>query len=73
MLSGVLRSTTAIQVSIQIMDAFVTLRRFISKNAEIFRRLDNVERKHIEYDEKFEKVFDAIENKDLVKKTRNIL
>jgi hypothetical protein len=60
MLSGVLRSKTAIRVSIQIMDAFVAMRRFISKNAEIFRRLDNVEKKHIEYDKKFEKVFDAL-------------
>jgi hypothetical protein len=68
MLSGVLKSKTAIRVSIQVMDAFVAMRRFISKNAEIFRRLDNVERKHIEYDEKFEKIFDAIENKGFVKK-----
>lgn len=68
MLSGILRSRTAIKVSIQIMDTFVSMRKFISKNAEIFRRLDFVERKHIEYDEKFEKVFDAIEDKSFVKR-----
>ena len=68
MLSGVLKSETAIKVSIQIINAFVSMRRFISKNAEIFRRLDGVERKHIEYDKKFEKVFDAIEKKDFVKR-----
>ncbi|MBD3268472.1 ORF6N domain-containing protein [bacterium] len=61
MLSGVLRSKTAVRVSIQIIDAFVALRKFISKNAELFRRLDNVERKHIEYDKNFEKVFDALQ------------
>jgi len=49
MLSGVLRSKIAVRVSIQIMDAFVAMRRFISKNAEIFRRLDTIERKHIAY------------------------
>lgn len=67
-LSGVLRSKKANQVNIQVIRAFVSMRRFISKNGEIFRRLDTVERKHIEYDEKFEKVFDTIENKNIVKK-----
>lgn len=67
-LSGILRSKKANQINIQVIRAFVAMRRFISKNAEIFQRLDNVERKHIEYDDKFEKVFDAIENKDVVKK-----
>ena len=65
MLSSVLRSDTAIQVSIQIMNAFVAMRKFISKNTEIFLRLDKVERKQIEYAEKFEKVFDAIQNKEI--------
>ncbi|MCK5593733.1 MAG: ORF6N domain-containing protein [Candidatus Aenigmarchaeota archaeon] len=72
MLSGVLKSDIAIKVSIQIMDAFVSMRKFISKNAELFRRLDTVERKQLESqimtDKNFEKVFKAIENKELVKK-----
>jgi hypothetical protein len=65
MLSGVLKSETAVKISIQIMDAFVAMRKFIASNAQIFQRLDNVERKQIDYDEKFEKVFDAIENKEV--------
>ncbi len=72
MLSGVLRSDTAIKVSIQIINAFVAMRKFISKNAEIFRRLDTVERKQLESqiktDKNFEIVFEAIENKEFVKK-----
>src|SRR3989338_9389219 len=44
MLSGVLRSDTAINVSIQIINAFVAMRKFISKNAQLFTRLDVVER-----------------------------
>ena len=68
MLSGVLRSDVAIKVSIQIMDAFVSMRKFISINAELFRRLDTVERKQLGYDTNFENVFKAIENKELVKK-----
>lgn len=69
MLSGVLKSNTAVQISIQIINAFVTMRKFISANAQIFHRLDGVERKQIEYkvetDEKFKRVFDAIEEKDI--------
>ncbi len=72
MLSSVLRSSTAINTSIQIINAFVSMRRFISKNAEIFTRLDVVERKQLEYqietDNNFERVFNAIENKEFVKK-----
>ncbi len=40
MLSAVLRSQVAVIVSIQIMDAFVETRKFISKNAGVFQRLD---------------------------------
>ena len=69
MLSGVLKSGTAIQISIQIMNAFVALRKFILKNAEIFSRLNFVERKQLEFEIKtninFEKVFQAIEDKDI--------
>ena len=69
MLSAVLHSDTAIKISIQIINAFVTMRKFISANAQIFHRLDGVERKQIEYkvetDEKFKRVFDAIEEKDI--------
>jgi hypothetical protein len=72
MLSGVLRSDIAIKVSIKIMTAFIAMRKFISKNADIFARLDNVERKQIEYkldsDDKFNKIFDAIESKSFKQK-----
>lgn len=43
MLSAVLRSETAIKVSIQIINAFVAMRKFITTNAQIFHRLDAVE------------------------------
>ena len=45
MLSAVLRSETAVKTSIQIINAFVAMRRFIATNAQIFQRLDKVERK----------------------------
>jgi len=68
MLSGVLNSNTAVKVSIQIMQAFVGMRKFISNNAGIFQRLDKVERKQLKTDEKFEKIFDALQNKNLIPK-----
>lgn len=62
MLSAVLRSDTAIDVSVRIMDAFVEMRHFIADNAHIFEqirsidhRLDSLERST---DERFERVFD---------------
>jgi hypothetical protein len=65
MLSTVLRSETAIRASIQIMRAFVELKKFISTNAAIFQRLENVEMKQIATDEKIERIFKALENNNL--------
>ncbi len=65
MISGVLRSSTAIKVSIQIMEAFVAMRRFIASNAQVFQRLDKVEIKQIEHDKKFNEIFEAIESKTI--------
>ncbi|MDR6785242.1 hypothetical protein ABIE26_003941 [Pedobacter africanus] len=65
MLSAVLRSTTAVNVSIKITHAFVQMRRFLGENADVFVRLDNVERKQLKADENFEKLFTALESNDL--------
>jgi hypothetical protein len=63
MLSGILRSKKAIEVSINIMEAFVAMRKFISRNTGLFMRLDNVDKKLIEHDDNFKEVFDALEMK----------
>ena len=57
MLSSVLRSPRAVQVNVEIMRAFVRLRRMLESNAELSRKLDALERK---YDDQFRAVFDAI-------------
>jgi hypothetical protein len=57
MLSSVLRSKRAVQVNIEIMRAFVRLRRILASNADLARKLDALERK---YDAQFRIVFDAI-------------
>lgn len=57
MLSSVLRSPRAVRVNIEIMRAFVQLRRILTANLELARKLDALEEK---YDEQFRVVFDAI-------------
>lgn len=65
MLSAVLKSQTAIQTSIYIINAFVQMRKFISNNALVFQRLDSLEQKQFKTDEKVDAILDAIENKEL--------
>ncbi len=65
MLSAVLRSDIAVEVSIQIMQAFVNMKKFISSNAGIFQRLDNIENKQFITDEKIKQVFKALQNRSL--------
>ncbi len=57
MLSSVLRSRRAVQVNIEIMRAFVRLRRILASHEELARKLDDLEKK---YDAQFKVVFEAI-------------
>jgi ORF6N domain len=57
MLSSVLNSERAILVNVEIMRAFVKLRQMLASNAELSRRLDELESK---YDKQFRVVFEAI-------------
>ena len=65
MLSAVLRSETAVKVSIQIIHAFVEMRRFLQANASVFARMDSMEKRQFALESKtmenFEKVFQALE------------
>lgn len=70
MLSGLLRNEVAIKVSINIMNAFVEMRKFLTTNRQVFERLNNVEYKLIEqndmlsnHEKKFEQVFNELQNK----------
>ncbi|MDT8391631.1 MAG: ORF6N domain-containing protein [Lentisphaeria bacterium] len=69
MLSAVLRSDTAVQTSIYIMNAFVRQRQFLAHSADVFRRLNHIEKRQIaseiRTDERFEKVFKALEEKNV--------
>ena len=65
MLSAVLRSDIAVKVSIQIMQAFVEMRRMVLGNAALFQRIGNIELKQQQADQKFEQIFTALESKDI--------
>lgn len=67
-ISSVLTSERAVEVSIQIMRAFVAMRRFLLTNAQVFQRLDTLEHKQLITDEKINTVLSAIENKDILPK-----
>jgi hypothetical protein len=72
MLSAVLKSRTAINISVRIMYAFVEMRKFIQSNAQVFQRLDRMELKQIETcsrldenDKKFDKIFSLMESGEI--------
>jgi len=64
-LSGVLKSKKAIEINIQIVRTFVSMRRFLSNNAQLFQRMGKVELKQLEQDSKINQVFNALEKKQI--------
>ncbi len=67
MLSAVLKSDVAVEISIKIMNSFVEMRRFLLSNKEMFSRLDRVELKQLETDKKLEEIFNYIASNSEVK------
>jgi hypothetical protein len=60
-LSAVLHSDVAEDASVRIMDAFVAMRRFINANAGLFQRVDAIEQRQMQTEQKLEVVLDKIE------------
>jgi len=60
-LSGVLKNEQASQVHVTIMRAFVSMRKLIASQIGLIQRIDGLERKQLETDNKFENVFKALE------------
>ena len=58
MLSAVLKSTTAVNVSIDIIKSFVMMRRFLKTNKNLFQRMNTVEQKIIEQDTNINKLLE---------------
>ena len=65
MLSAILKSDIAIEVSIKIIESFVSMRKLVSSNNLIFQKFENIEQKLSLYDDNFNKIFNAIESKEL--------
>ena len=65
MASAILRSDIAVKVSVEIMEAFVEMRRMLISNASLFHRLDKIELKQLEADQRFEEIFKALESDKL--------
>ena len=64
MLSTVLKTKSATQVSIAIMDAFVKMRHFIMDNKDVYKSLSNVNNILVEHDEKINFLFSKFDKKE---------
>jgi len=67
MLAGVLKSDIAVKVSISIIKSFIEMRKFLTTNGQLFERLTNVEYKLLEHDKKFDKVFNQLQQEEIIK------
>jgi len=69
MLTSVLRSDVAVKMSIQIINAFVNMRKFLTENGEIFKKIDILEKRQLSFEikteTKFENILNAIEDKSI--------
>lgn len=65
MLSAVLKSETAVKMSIQIINAFVAMRHFLISNAQVFQRLESLEIKQLDTDRKLNQVLDAFQQNEI--------
>lgn len=67
MLAGILKSEIAVNVSINIIKAFIEMRKFISLNGQVFERLTKIEYKLLEHDKKFDEVFNQLQQEENIK------
>ena len=74
MLSAVLKSDIAIKVSIQIMNAFVQMRKHINSHYELYKKVTRLEKDQIIYgiktDKRFDRVFKAITVSKIIPKQK---
>ena len=65
MLSSVLRSEIAVNISVQIIRVFVSMRKIISQNISMFERFERVEQRLTIHDKNFDRLFEALEDRSL--------
>ena len=67
MLSALLKSDVAVSVSVNIMKAFIEMRKFLMLNGQVFERLTSVEHKLLEHDKKIDEVFNQLQLEENIK------
>ena len=72
MLSSVLNSDRAILVNIQIMRVFTKMRALLDSHKEILRKLESIEKKDIEQDEKILLIFEYLKQLEQVKQEETL-
>ncbi len=65
MVAAILKSDVADNASVKVVEAFVAMRRFLASNAQVFQRLDHIEYKLQESDQKIEELYSKLEEKTL--------
>ncbi|MFT7004920.1 MAG: hypothetical protein ACJAWW_002286 [Sulfurimonas sp.] len=65
MLATILKSKVASDVTVSIIKTFAKMRKFLLDNASVFQRFDQIEQKLLTHDNNFDKIFKAIESKQL--------
>jgi len=73
MLSSVLNSDRAILVNIQIMRVFTKIRALLDSHKEILRKLESIEKKDIEQDEKILLIFEYLKQLEQIKQEETLI
>jgi phage regulator Rha-like protein len=71
MLSAILKTDFAIEISIKIIETFVAMRKHLASNSLMFERFERIEQRLSVHDEKFDTIFKTLENKS-IKPTQGI-
>jgi len=61
MLAGLLKSETAVNASIKIVNSFIEMRKFINTNGQLFYEINNIKYKLSEHDKNFDKIFNELQ------------
>lgn len=67
MLAGLLKSKIAVEISIKIVNTFIEMKKILNSSGQIYERLTNVEYKLLEHDKKFDKVFNQLQQENVIK------
>ena len=67
MLAGLLKSEVAVNVSINIVNSFIEMRKFLAGNGQVFERLTNMEYKLLDHDKKFDIIFNQLQHEENIK------